>query len=391
MSRLFHDAATANSAALALLRKLPVAILGARKIDQVLQVIARHVTEVLGYEDCVIYVRDSDTTLLQAAAWGPKSPGGIEILEPLRLRFGEGVVGCAAETQETQRVNDTRTFAGYVPDIAGGFSELAVPIIYGGEVLGVIDSEHPDVGFYSEADADLISTIAAIAAAQLHAALAADELRATISELKRVQETLRLSAVTDPLTGIGNRRHFEDKLRDAITGAERFALCAMDLDRFKAVNDTLGHHEGDELLRTVAQILRRRLSAAGAVVARVGGDEFTALAPADSDFASLCVATVEETYKVLQDRYGGLDLAISAGLAHGLTEVVWHHADDALYVAKSVGGNRLQPFDPFDPVVAMRHRQRVERGPEPHASILGAAPDTPEQLWASGKPGVAGR
>jgi len=179
---------------LALLRQLPIAINAARGIDEVLRIIARHVIEVLDYEDCVIYVRDTETTLVQRAAWGPKCPDGTTIVSPLRLLFGQGVVGTAAATGRTQLVFDTKLERRYVPDVAGGRSELAVPIVYGGEVLGVIDSEHPDVDFYSAKDADLITTIAAIAAAQLHAELSADRLRSTISELRTAQVELeRLS------------------------------------------------------------------------------------------------------------------------------------------------------------------------------------------------------
>lgn len=345
---------------LALLTQLPIAVNAARDIDDVLRVIARHVMEALAYEDCVIYVRDGTSTLVQRAAWGPKCPDGLTIVSPLILNFGEGVVGTAAATGKTQTVVDTRTDSRYVPDVAGGLSELAVPIIYGGKVLGVVDSEHPDTGFYSTADAELITTIAAIAAAQLHAALSTDRLRVKIDELHRAHGDLARLARTDSLTGLANRLCFEDRLAELVGTNTRFAICALDLDGFKTINDVLGHHEGDEVLRVVARILHDTLGTARTLVARVGGDEFTALTPVPGPaFGERCLETVGHAAAKLNTRYDDLSLSMSAGVAFGASAAVWHNADDALYAAKACGGNRLRHFNPADAHIASRSRRRA--------------------------------
>lgn len=330
---------------LALLHGLPTAILDAVGLDDVLRVIARHVMEALHYEDCVIYVRDAPGTLTQAAAWGPKSPDGETILAPLRLVFGQGVVGSAASEGAIQLVSDTATDPRYVDDIGGGRSELAVPIVYRGEVLGVIDSEHPDVDFYDEDDANLIMAIAAIAAAQLHAAFSSAELRTTIAELEQAQARLERLANTDPVTGIANRHLFEAHLDAMVLDGERVAVCAMDLDGFKTINDVFGHHEGDKVLRLVAKELARTLTPAAVIVARVGGDEFTALAGAATpNFLESCANAVAQIDEMLADRYTQVSVTLSAGLAFGSSERAWLDADDAMYVAKRAGGNRLREF-----------------------------------------------
>ena len=334
-SRSDHDA-------LALLQRLPLAILDATDIDEVLWTIARHVIEALNFRDVVIYIRDGPASLVQTAAWGPKSPDGVSIVERLRLRFDQGIVGAAARTGRTQLVYDTRDDDRYVPDVGGGLSELAVPIIYQGEVLGVLDSEHPEVGFYTADDARLISAIAAMAAAQVSASLSQAELMASIDELEATQHELRRLATTDPLTGIANRRRFDECLDEVMRRGERFAICAMDLDGFKAVNDELGHHFGDEILRTMARVLTEALRPADALVARIGGDEFLAIAPADDDaFGPLCAAAVVDIARVLNKRSGGRQITVSAGIARGFDDGAWRRADGASYEAKRAGGNRL--------------------------------------------------
>src|SRR5437879_9843502 len=106
-----------------------------------------------------------------------------------------------------------------------------------------------------------------------------------ITERKRTEEALAHQALHDGLTGLPNRLLLQDRLTQAIRMAERdgrpFALCVIDLDRFKDVNDTLGHLAGDQLLQEVAFRLRQPPRASD-TVARLGGDEFAGVLP-DAD------------------------------------------------------------------------------------------------------------
>ena len=102
-------------------------------------------------------------------------------------------------------------------------------------------------------------------------------INSDISKSKRVEEKLSFMASHDNLTGLFNRREFENRAKRVIAAArqdrEEHALCFLDLDQFKVVNDTCGHMAGDELLRQLSRILKNKVRR-GDTLARLGGDEF---------------------------------------------------------------------------------------------------------------------
>jgi diguanylate cyclase len=159
-------------------------------------------------------------------------------------------------------------------------------------------------------------------------------------------------AVRDALTGLYNRRHFIERLEEAIAMAERshipFHLALIDLDHFKQVNDRYGHQVGDEILQRFAAVARQALRRSD-VLARYGGEEFIVLFPEGSadDIADV-LERLRETFAATchDDLVPGLQVTLSAGLsgwrsgddADSLTK----RTDDALYAAKRQGRNRLQ-------------------------------------------------
>lgn len=164
--------------------------------------------------------------------------------------------------------DEARPGLGAITDeVPGAVSWLGVPLLSGDRVLGavVIESDAP---FQRRAvqDRDLLQFVAT----QL----------VTAVERKQVEENLRFMAHYDSLTGLTNRSLFLDRLETALRRArreeEQLALLYLDLDAFKAVNDTLGHAAGDEVLREVARRLKQCTREAD-TVARMGGDEFTIL------------------------------------------------------------------------------------------------------------------
>jgi len=122
----------------------------------------------LGLEDCVVYLLSADGShLVQHAAFGPKqsAPGVLESF--ISLRLGEGIVGSAALLRTTQRVDDVRLDPRYVLDDAPRLSEIAVPIVLAEQLIGVIDSEHSQLGFFDERHIQVLEAIAESAAPRL--------------------------------------------------------------------------------------------------------------------------------------------------------------------------------------------------------------------------------
>lgn len=114
----------------------------------------------LDLDDCVVYLPEPDGTLLQQAAWGPKRAAEHMLESRIRLASGRGVVGDCAQRLQTQRVDDTRGDPRYVADDVINLSELAIPLQHDGAVLGVLDSEHPDPGWYDTRHEQALAAIA---------------------------------------------------------------------------------------------------------------------------------------------------------------------------------------------------------------------------------------
>ncbi len=227
--------------------------------------LATQVMGALGLEDCVIYLREGEW-LHQRAAFGPKNPMGTEILHPIRIRVGEGIVGTAAASGLPQLVPDTRVDGRYILDDAPRLSELAVPLVVDGVVEGVLDSEHSTAGFYTPWHVDLFVALASVAAARIHRARLADERR-------RLQEL-------DPLSGQLNRRTLLARADDALR-AGPVAMVFLDIDGFGRLNDTYGPSLGDALLREAGRRIAAEVGPAG-FVGRSGADEFVVVTHPDT-------------------------------------------------------------------------------------------------------------
>ena len=166
------------------------------------------------------------------------------------------------------------------------------------------------------------------------------------AERVAVEERLRHIADHDALTGLFNRRRFEQELDRHIVHGRRYgmdgALLVIDLDRFKEVNDGHGHRAGDRVLAEVARVLRTRLRESD-ILARFGGDEFAVLmphggAPEAAELANLMVNAVR---KEVSTPAGPLDASVGYALFEGATtssDEVLSRADDAMYADKADGG-----------------------------------------------------
>ena len=184
-----------------------------------------------------------------------------------------------------------------------------------------------------------------------------EQLERKASELEDANQKLTLVSQTDGLTGLDNRRYIEERLKEAYDHAarlnEQLACVMCDLDKFKSVNDTYGHQAGDDVLRQLAKILKetaREIDKVG----RYGGEEFMLLlpgaSPLDAEHFAERLRIAVEAHTFTFDG-GTLQRTMSSGVA------AWPHpriracgglvkaADDALYVAKETGRNRVILYD----------------------------------------------
>jgi diguanylate cyclase (GGDEF)-like protein/PAS domain S-box-containing protein len=181
-----------------------------------------------------------------------------------------------------------------------------------------------------------------------------------VTERKRAEERLRYLADHDPLSGVYNRRRFEQELQRELDhggGAPRRAvLLLLDVDDFKAINDTLGHAAGDAVIARLGDTLRGRLRSAD-VVARLGGDEFAAILRRTEMDAALATAAdlkacvADRLLEVVGDEHGPVTISVGLapidGSAAGLTiDELLGRADRALYEAKDAGKDRVAVADP---------------------------------------------
>jgi diguanylate cyclase (GGDEF)-like protein len=172
-------------------------------------------------------------------------------------------------------------------------------------------------------------------------------------ERKRAEERLTYLAQYDQLTGLVNRTLFRDRLIHAMARSKRLqqpmGLMLLDLDRFKAVNDTLGHDAGDQLLKVVADRLHECVREVD-TVARMGGDEFTIILEGLSNEEDLVVVARRIT-RSLSEPFNIQDRQTSIGVSIGITiyptddheiDDLLRHADAAMYRAKQRGGNTFE-------------------------------------------------
>ena len=175
-----------------------------------------------------------------------------------------------------------------------------------------------------------------------------------ITDRKVAEEHLAHRATHDPLTDLPNRTLLEDRLGAALAGGSQAGVLILDIDRFKTVNDSLGHDAGDELLRVVAKRLREIVPHAQAV-ARIGGDQFVALVPYPNDpesLQSLALQIVSELRGPLDIRGHQHTISLSVGITvsgqrHRHPDEVLREAEQALLRAKRHGRGRVEIYDPL--------------------------------------------
>lgn len=256
--------------------------------------------------------------------------------ELIRSIYGETmlpVLGCF------DKAISSRLFPRKHPDMIG--SMALAPLILHGKVVGSLNQASRDPGHFRDGNAtDLLQHLAAVTAMCIDNAVS--------------HEKLKQDGLTDPLTGIYNRRFFERRMNEELEKLRRsrgeLACIVADIDHFKRINDVYGHLVGDHVLQRVAAELGKDLRSSD-VLARYGGEEFVLLLPSTS--VELAAEIAERLRRSLESLsfhdlgYGQLrvsatlGLAIAKGSANGGGDDLFHRADQALYTGKQSGRNRV--------------------------------------------------
>ena len=232
---------------------------------------------------------------------------------------------------------------------------IGIPLVTeGGQVIGSFCAVDFKPKQWSERDIDILTDLARSTMREIDLRRLVQELASTNAQLVEQMETitalnqkLEVLSTIDALTGLNNRRAFEDSLAQELALVDRrstpLSLVIVDVDHFKIINDTYGHATGDKVLQAIAALLTQSARAID-VVARIGGEEFAVILP-NTDAASASVVAERMRAAVANDAELNMSLTISLGIATLLKQEtassLFVRADKAMYAAKDGGRNRV--------------------------------------------------
>jgi diguanylate cyclase (GGDEF)-like protein len=290
-----------------------------------------------------------------------------------RIPLGSGIIGRSARGNECILLRDIRTYQmTLLPDAR---SAMCLPLTYGDSMLGVLNIENRMPDSFPEQEAAILRTLADLLATALHNAL--------------VFQTLEQQSMTDSLTGVKTRRFFLDAMQSEWKRASRsgrpFSVVLMDLDRFKHVNDTLGHLEGDLVLARVGRLLEQKCRQSN-VVARYGGDEFVVLMPETGLEQARVLAERLRLWiasdALLQEHNITGSFGLGSYPLHGSSaQDILRVADAGMYVSKHAGGNRVCTAEEIvEPESALLQREVLQAYVEGVMRRDDSGPESLEEL-----------
>jgi diguanylate cyclase (GGDEF)-like protein len=326
---------------LTLLQEVTRNLTSTLSLEEQLNIASRLLADTLGYTEFTLMLLDRPAGLLRVVTSHgfPKEMG----VRDMTFAVGEGLAGLVAQTGETLLVPDASVDPRYLRDktrLNPQGSLLCVPMVSGGQVMGVLNVFKPKVNAFKRDEVELLESVTAQAALG-------------IANSKLFQETVEM-ALTDALTAMPNRRALDARLEVEVARSVRYgtplSLLMVDVDHFKKYNDMHGHLLGEGVLRAVAQSLCQMVRKSD-TVARFGGEEFCVVLPRQDAPSAREVA--EKIRRGVRSRPVELGetmplgcLTVSIGVAscpQDATDVaaLVQAADSALYAAKRLGRDRV--------------------------------------------------
>jgi diguanylate cyclase (GGDEF)-like protein len=264
---------------------------------------------------------------------------GMPVSKGTQWPMTKGVIGRCLAQRRTQLVLDANADPDYVQINPTLCAELCVPIVFQKRILGVLNLETASPEVFTPANVFALEAFADQVAGAIH-------LAAVTRDLEEANARVHRLSMIDALTGLDNRRRFDEALdrewRRSARSGSALTLLMVDVDRFKDFNDSRGHQAGDDCLRNVAGVLRDCLVRAADGVARYGGEEFAVLLP-DTDPSGAERAAERLRARVAERTPVTVSIGVATRTAardHPSSALV-SAADDALYEAKRGGRNRV--------------------------------------------------
>ena len=340
-----REAAVLRAATLDLTRTLD--------LGSVLDKLLEHLAQLVPYDTANIMLIEDDSRLAVRAIRGYERWG-----DPLVTRDSvfdlrtHPIFGALIRGRRSILIRETRGHPGWQRHAGANHVRnwMGVPLVANDRVIGLYAVDKSEPGFFTSRHVQLTEAMAP------HAAIAIQNAR-LFEQLHEREEQLQRQVYHDTLTGLPNRLLFQDRLALAVAQAHRhgngLAVLFLDVDRFKVINDSLGHSVGDRLIREVAVRLRSCLRE-GDTVARLGGDEFTLLLP-DVGQAVDAAKVAKKVLDVVRMPFelDGRELFVTSSLGISLypddgrdAETLVKNADAAMYRAKEQGRDLYQLYTP---------------------------------------------
>mgnify|MGYP000190910715 CR=1 FL=1 len=269
--------------------------------ERILQTAVEVAEEILDFGICAISILEGEFLVPKA------NSSRVAPEETATFKIGEGIAGKTIEKGETLWGDDLKNYQEAKPTSEEFRSFISVPI----GNLGVFQVISEEVGNFGRRDVEF---------AEILAGHLSEELKR-----RRLEEELKEQAIRDPLTGLYNRRYFNETLQKEVQKAERYenpvAFLMTDVNSFKEVNDRYSHQHGDKVLEEMARLLQENVRQADTVV-RYGGDEFLVMMPETNGGVSTVISRLQEKLEDWNERTTLIDfpLTLAMGVSHWTPE-----------------------------------------------------------------------